>query len=371
MSEELSAENTLRAYVLEQLEAVVIERVEGQFVVIGSRPSWFRALFGDEGTLTPEQISDRSAFLDNFLNEATDVWARGVGPIRSGIWAEEVPDHGVVHLEAIALAVHDGRDVLVVETLEDAYENQRRLLQRAREKSLSHLKLTREIQKKEVLLHCIVHDLKQPLNGIVGNLSLLRSLKLSPEKTREVADRGLAQVRRQVRMIRLVLDVFASELERFEEYHTSPDTAPDAIDCARRVGQDYESAFKQRGVRLVVSVDEETEARVIGREDLLERMISNLVDNALRHSDRAVELRVVDRDDAVEVSVLDDGPGVPPELVDSLFDRFVRGPSSGGLSGLGLYFCRFTVEQWGGSIRYEPREPSGSTFCLRLPKARA
>ncbi|HEY5950800.1 MAG TPA: ATP-binding protein, partial [Kofleriaceae bacterium] len=59
-----------------------------------------------------------------------------------------------------------------------------------------------------------------------------------------------------------------------------------------------------------------------------------------------------------------------PELLPRLFQKLVRDPGGTG-HGLGLYFCRITVEQWGGGIGYEPRQPGGARFWIRLPCALA
>ena len=67
----------------------------------------------------------------------------------------------------------------------------------------------------------------------------------------------------------------------------------------------------------------------------------------------------------------DQGPGVSSEVESSLFDKFSRDHRSGGKIGLGLYFCRVTVERWGGRIGYMPRAPVGSRFWFHLPRPHA
>ena len=69
----------------------------------------------------------------------------------------------------------------------------------------------------------------------------------------------------------------------------------------------------------------------------------------------------------VHVCVEDEGAGVPPEIAPQLFQKFIRGrASASGKAGLGLFFCRITVEQWGGSITCEPRAEGGTRFWFRL-----
>jgi signal transduction histidine kinase len=68
----------------------------------------------------------------------------------------------------------------------------------------------------------------------------------------------------------------------------------------------------------------------------------------------------------LRIAIEDEGPGVPPEVVPQLFQKFVRHGKSRGKAGLGLFFCRITIEQWGGTIGCEPRAGGGTTFWFRL-----
>jgi two-component system sensor histidine kinase SenX3 len=80
-------------------------------------------------------------------------------------------------------------------------------------------------------------------------------------------------------------------------------------------------------------------------------------------------VRVTALGDAIELVVADDGFGVDARTRATLFERFSSGSRAGGGTGLGLYIVRRIAEDAGGSVRYEPREPRGSVFTLRLPKA--
>jgi signal transduction histidine kinase len=128
-------------------------------------------------------------------------------------------------------------------------------------------------------------------------------------------------------------------------------------------------AAERKGVRFEENVAEGTVYLVTGEETRLFRVLSNLVDNALRYSPRGGVILLSLRREGrmVRVSVEDDGPGVAADLLPRLFDKFARGRTGG--AGLGLYFCRITIERWGGEIGYEPRERGGARFWLRLPAA--
>jgi signal transduction histidine kinase len=89
----------------------------------------------------------------------------------------------------------------------------------------------------------------------------------------------------------------------------------------------------------------------------------NLVSNALAYGDPPVRIAAERRGELVEMVVQDAGPGVPEELVPSLFGRFVRG------AGLGLFIVRHLVEANGGSVRYERAEPRGARLIVELEAA--
>lgn len=110
---------------------------------------------------------------------------------------------------------------------------------------------------------------------------------------------------------------------------------------------------------------------------LLRQAVQNLIDNAVKYSPpgSTIWLRVRERDDAIEVSVTDQGPGITPENRARLTERFFRpdrgrGRQSGGF-GLGLSITKAYMRVLGGALEHEPAQPLGSTFRLLLPKSRA
>jgi CheY-like chemotaxis protein len=111
---------------------------------------------------------------------------------------------------------------------------------------------------------------------------------------------------------------------------------------------------------------------VVAEESRLQRIFSNLLENALRYTPagRRVTIGVEDEGDFLKAYVDDEGPGLPQELrPEQIFGLFMKGKQSGGKAGLGLYFCRITVERWGGSIGCVTLPEKGSRFWFRLPRA--
>jgi two-component system OmpR family sensor kinase len=211
------------------------------------------------------------------------------------------------------------------------------------------------------------HELRTPLTSVLANLELLaESLR---------GDQGEAArsaLRSSQRMRRLVADLLL--LARTDAARQQPreplDMAQIVVEAAGELGPvsgDHE-----------ISLDVQP-AKVLGARDELHRLTINLIENALRHTPPGTEVQISTRtlpDGRVELVVADDGPGVPPDLAPTLFERFVRGAGDrGGSSGLGLAIVHAVAGSHGGSVRLEDAaavpgeaaERSGARFVVLLP----
>jgi signal transduction histidine kinase/DNA-binding NarL/FixJ family response regulator/HPt (histidine-containing phosphotransfer) domain-containing protein len=362
---------------------VLFEAVgEGEFKLMGGWPEWCEKMWGDApakssggGAGGTMRLGEKSAFLENFLYEAEELWkVGGSGPVSSGNWIEAGEAGESIPLEATAMMVASRR-ILTVRNLGKAYSEQQEMYQTARDSLLSHEKLLREILKKEILLHCIVHDLSQPLSAMAGTFHLLGTEHLSPEVKRYVKS-GEREAQRQEMMIRGILEAFSSDLAAQQAVSTEPHEAPDLLRSAQATIEAFENAFRDRGIglRLDPSVRVKADWRVTGEASRLERIFGNLLENAMRYSPKGstVTIGIEDDGDFIRASVNDEGPGLPKDKPQTqMFQLFARGKAHAGKAGLGLYFCKITVERWGGTIGAETRAESGSRFWFRLPRATA
>lgn len=353
------------------LNIFVLERVGPDvFVPLGRAPRWAQVLFGEAARRRTElRPGERLPFLENFLIDAEPHWASGSRErLRSGLWMEDINGLGECALDAVAISVEKRRSFLLIQHMDDAFEKQREVIQQAREARLDYLSLRKEIERKEVLLHCIVHDLKAPLAGMMGSLSVLGRGKLSAEQETELAELGLTQARRQDDMIRNILEVFAAEVSSLENFDAEPENAPYLAPCVLRAADSYRRSAEDAG--LTLELDCPPGIQVVGDASRLERIVANLLENAVRYGPRGttVRLAVEVAEDLVEVSVEDAGPGVPEAARGTLFRKFARDGSSRSGTGLGLFFCKITVEAWGGTIGYAERDGGGSRFWFRLPR---
>jgi signal transduction histidine kinase len=357
-----------------ELDALVLADSDGgAFRVLGTVPDWADAY----GTLRPGNTvrpASFSPFLENFLLDAEEHWDCGAsGRLRSGPWTEPAAMGGELYLEATALCA-GGRRILLVGPPQSDYSEKQAAVQAARDLSLRHERLLKELQKKEVLLHCIVHDLRQPLSGISAAASILKGLGPTPEQS-ELVEICARQSGKLDVLIRSILNAFAGEVEPFDPVALDPAAAPDGLACARETVAALGSAYAMSRVDLEIDerVDLDADWRVVAERSRLERVLWNLAGNALRYSTpgTAVTIGLADEGGDVLFWVDDEGPGVPDELAGSLFKQFAQGTGRKGAIGLGLYFCRISVERWGGSIGYRPRPAIGSRFWFKLRRPAA
>ncbi|MBK9259093.1 MAG: HAMP domain-containing histidine kinase [Polyangiaceae bacterium] len=363
-------ETLLCSTVLSSLGKVVLERQEdGTFLQRGEGPEWFRRLnLAMPRPSAPIRVECLFPFLEVFLPEAEKVWQEG-GSRRadSDLWCETTADGEELPLEATAICAGPQR-LLVITRRDELFRERRLLLQRARELRFTYDALSREIEQKDILMHCIVHDLASPLQTILGVLSSLAEKQL-PEEDGSMVSLALDAALRQRSMIREILSVFAAEHGNLDA--TSEETAVTDLQATIvRVTNALEVMARGRKIR----IERDTSAapcRVIADEPRLVRVLSNLLDNAIRHSPAGGHVRITTHEEngTVDVSIRDDGKGVSPAVAPRLFQRFGRGAGAEAGTGLGLYFCRITVERWGGSIGYEGPSEGGPRFWFRLRKA--
>ncbi|QKY16267.1 PAS domain S-box protein [Halorubrum sp. CBA1229] len=123
--------------------------------------------------------------------------------------------------------------------------------------------------------------------------------------------------------------------------------------------------------RATVSVDGDVPEVTVWADDLLEAVFRNLLTNAVVHNDKDVaEIAVSTRltDDAVRVSIADNGPGIEDKHKEQIFQEGEKGLESGG-TGVGLYLVKTLVDKYGGDVWVEDNEPTGSVFVVELPLA--
>lgn len=222
-------------------------------------------------------------------------------------------------------------------------------------------------QRRREFVANVSHDLRTPLTSLHGYLEIL-ALKgdgLGPEERRRYLATALAQ---SAKVGRLAQSLF--ELARLEDGHVVAQCEDFALaDLVQDVFQKFELAARGKRIRLEVDMPERP-PRVHADLAMIERVLTNLVDNAIRHTPEGgmVRVDIAARDGQVAVAVCDSGPGVPPELRDSLFRRALGGqqPQRGGL---GLLIVRRMLQLQGSDIALVQRPGLGAVFEFVLQAA--
>jgi signal transduction histidine kinase len=196
---------------------------------------------------------------------------------------------------------------------------------------------------------------------VLANLDLL-----AEELDGEQAETAEAALRSTRRMRRLVADLLL--LARADANRVAPRTPTDLSEVLVEAVAELEPVAE--GHELTIHAEPVV---VNGAGDELHRLVLNLVENALRHTPPGTHVRASTetRDGQALIIVEDDGPGIPSELQQRIFERFVRGGRDGGRgSGLGLAIVRAVAESHGGTVSIEPPQGArGTRFVIRLPVA--
>jgi len=224
-------------------------------------------------------------------------------------------------------------------------------------------------QTREELVSLVSHDLRQPLTNIVGWASLLHHFLLKEGLEREArsADLMLRNAKRMNSMIQELADSTRLEAGRLAMDKEPIDLAELVSDVTERLGSPEDRA------RIRVEATDQT-LTVMADRERIERVLSNLLTNALKYSPSPspVSVRVGRHDGEATISVADHGVGISSEDIPRVFERFYRGKTgekqAEGL-GLGLYIAKLIVEAHGGRIWVESEIGMGSTFSLALPLA--
>lgn len=208
------------------------------------------------------------------------------------------------------------------------------------------------------------HELRSPLTALYGELQLALRRSRSAEEYRTSIDEALASARR--------LKTLAEDLLALAQLGAARDTPRGSVELetvAERAASSVRAELDRRGIALVVDTGGHS---VVGRALDLERLIRNLLDNAVRHARAAGRIEVFAEriDDDVILSVLDDGPGVPLAERERIFDPFYRTADARAHaegSGLGLAIVREVAREHGGDVEVrEGPDGRGALFRARL-----
>jgi signal transduction histidine kinase len=235
-------------------------------------------------------------------------------------------------------------------------------------------KLARSVELRAALIHGVVHDIKNPLGAATGYADLLGEGFAGP-----MNDQQSEMVRRMKRLVGTAQGTAAElvDLARVDagEYPIDRHEANIAA-TVHEIVDDYQARATQKSIQLTFETPSET---IVAVTDPLRvrHIVENLLSNALKYTPERGAVRVVlTLDESVatrrtaRIAVYDNGPGIPPEYRERIFEAFFRVPSAEKTvpgSGLGLAISRRIARLLGGDITVDPADGQGSVFTLVLP----
>jgi two-component system sensor histidine kinase MtrB len=226
------------------------------------------------------------------------------------------------------------------------------------EKAIEHGELRRLNELKSQFAALASHELRTPAAAIYGAVRTLdeREDQLSPERRAELRRMLTQQSKRLLELVENLLDLSRLEADSIR-------MTPSRIEVTERLETIIDNALAAD-----VTLDAPSDLWAVVDPDAFDRIVSNLLANALRHGAPPVLVSAARSDGELRVTIEDRGPGIAPEFVGRVFERFTRGAteSSEG-AGLGLSIAQSFARAHGGTVTYEPADPHGAKFRLVLP----
>ena len=211
------------------------------------------------------------------------------------------------------------------------------------------------------LISTVAHELRAPLSGVHGfSSAMLRHWDELTDSQKHLMVRTIeTDAGRVTRLITELLEVARIDSGR-QQAHPLPLPASEAIDgTIRRIEA---AGFDLSDVTITIDED----ARILHADpDGLDRILTNLIDNAVRHGDPPIDITVTREGDHHAIRVGDHGPGIPPAMWHMAFARFWRGGRSG--TGLGLYVVKGLVEAHNGTVEVGSTPSGGALLTVCLP----
>ncbi len=221
------------------------------------------------------------------------------------------------------------------------------------------------VDLQDDLAHMMVHDLRSPLTSIAMSTAVLDRVVEGPLPKKQVK-RILASINRLQCMIDSVL-----MLGKLKSDHMALRLQDlNVAEMLHEALEDFQLFAKQRTIELKTVLPAQAPP-VLADHLLIRRVVDNLLSNAIKFSNPNSQITVrvsYPRDERLRIEVIDQGPGVSPDLQERLFEKFEVDNLVTGVkqTGLGLAFCKMAIEAHSGNIYVQPNEPKGSIFNIEI-----
>ncbi|MGF1588407.1 MAG: ATP-binding protein [Pleurocapsa sp.] len=222
---------------------------------------------------------------------------------------------------------------------------------------------------KDEFISVVSHELRTPLTSIRSALGVLSSSALDPEssKSQRLLEIALDNSNRLVRLINDILDlerIKSGRVAMVKKSYNATEVMTDAVEIMQNIADKAQIKLSRQPLSVQVWID----------RDRIIQTLTNIINNAIKFSPPHTSVKIAAQligDQLVRFQVSDHGRGIPPESLETIFDRFQQVDASDsrdqGGTGLGLAICRSIIQQHGGQIWVESTLGKGSTFYFTLP----
>ncbi|MBI5565567.1 MAG: GAF domain-containing protein [Chloroflexi bacterium] len=234
----------------------------------------------------------------------------------------------------------------------------------------------RELQQlRDELTNTIVHDLRSPLTSILGGLYMLKDMVKPDQPDSDESQALTISIRSTNKLLNLVNSLL--DISKLTSGQALVDVRPMSLGTLVQTAVAHLIPLAQEAEIIIRQQVAHDLPRVLGDEDKLGRVLTNLLDNALKFTPASGQINVLAERWAVNpafvrCAVRDTGPGIPAEFRTRIFERFVQLPEQVSRrrgTGLGLSFCRLALEAHGGQIWVDDAPGGGSEFSFTLKVA--
>jgi len=224
------------------------------------------------------------------------------------------------------------------------------------------------LKLREDMVKMVVHDLRNPLGGVLFGLDMLRRREYSPEKRQDKLNKIYNSAQSLQVLIDDLLKIALLESGKVRLNLQEMDLAV----LVNSAVSNFEAIATQKNQVLMSLCSEKPRQRTAIDEPMIHRVLDNLLSNAIKFSPRDSQIVVnlnAPLSGPITLEILDSGSGVPDDLKEKIFDKYEVGTMLPQISqiGLGLAFCKLVVEAHGGTIEVRDNQPQGSIFQITLP----